>query len=1157
MAARFVIGRAGSGKTHHCIEQIVRRLREAPLGPPIWWILPKQATFTAERELTCAWGLAGFCRARIVSFEMLGESVLADCGGGAVPQVTSAGRRMILGHLLRRHEDQLRFFKSSARQAGLAGELDRTFSELERCGKDLDAIDSLITDLAGAEPDLSTSTLLDKLSDLRLIYAAYSGYLGQDRLDPHRRLQQVRTCIENCRLIQNADVFVDGFYDFTEFERRILASVAKVSACTEIALLMDPDSPVVQSSKLDSDELGLFFRTEETYRRAWMALSDHGVAIDAPLLLRGQRRFHNPSLAHLEKHLFGRSVKVDRQSQGIALMEAPDRRLEVDAAAREIRALMNRGYRMRDIGVMVRDLDAYRELIDASFGEHGISYFADRRRSAVHHPLPQLIRSLLMLPLHHFPHDALMTMLKCGLCALSLDEADEVENYVLLHRIRGAAWMDTGRWLFRRDKTRGADDELAPAELFEVSRIDALRQRFIAPIRPFIDAFPSGSTFTVRQLVKGLFDVLESFGVRQTIADWMLTVADAGDIQQRGEHEQVWAETVGMLQQLVDVMGDEPVTPEDFLQILDSGLSEFDLALAPATLDQVIVGAVERSRMPELKCIIVMGLSEGEFPRAARDASLISDGERLALRRRNIEIDPDGKRRQLNESFLGYIALSGASELLLATRPAADDEARPMAPSSFFRRIEATFPAAPVTRLERDAGATLNTIGTPRQLVTALMHRVSDGPSRDHAATWASLYQWLAVHECRSDAIDVMRHRAWPALKYDNAAALSPEIVEKMFKSPLKASISRLETFAACPFKHFARYGLSLREREDAQVTAIDLGNVYHGVLERLVRQMIAGRGDWATISEARIQDAALEVGKALRGELFLENQRAEYLLLRVEKTLEQVIASQEACAQRGSGFRPKWAELKFGAGEVLPPLMLTTDAGQQVELRGIIDRVDLLEKQSAVAVIDYKLSDRSLALDEVYHGLSLQLLTYLLVLQANGEALEGKKLTPAAAFYVKLLRRLDSVKHPDDAPDPSDPQFDLKVKPRGVLNSAYLSAFDSRLVAGEKSQMLQARILKDNRVGDRRSSDAAEPTEFSALLRHVQRKLTTLAAALLDGQIHVRPYQMGQTTPCPRCEYRPVCRFELPMNRYLQLTVRGREAVLDELLVAEASHAG
>ena len=65
MGVRFIIGRAGTGKTRHCFDAIVAGLRADPLAvAPIYWILPKQATFSAERELTTRSGLGAFSRAR-------------------------------------------------------------------------------------------------------------------------------------------------------------------------------------------------------------------------------------------------------------------------------------------------------------------------------------------------------------------------------------------------------------------------------------------------------------------------------------------------------------------------------------------------------------------------------------------------------------------------------------------------------------------------------------------------------------------------------------------------------------------------------------------------------------------------------------------------------------------------------------------------------------------------------------------------------------------------------------------------------------------------------------------------------------------------------------------------------------------------------------
>ena len=138
MAVTFVMGRAGSGKSRRCFDAIVAGAARDPLGPPIYWLLPKQATFTAERELTCCSGLEAFCRARVVSFDEFGRDIFNECGGSSIPEITPLGRQMILGHLLRQHRTKLRFFSQVARQPGLAAELDATFAEFERSGKTAD-----------------------------------------------------------------------------------------------------------------------------------------------------------------------------------------------------------------------------------------------------------------------------------------------------------------------------------------------------------------------------------------------------------------------------------------------------------------------------------------------------------------------------------------------------------------------------------------------------------------------------------------------------------------------------------------------------------------------------------------------------------------------------------------------------------------------------------------------------------------------------------------------------------------------------------------------------------------------------------------------------------------------------------------------------------
>lgn len=406
--------------------------------------------------------------------------------------------------------------------------------------------------------------------------------------------------------------------------------------------------------------------------------------------------------------------------------------------------------------------------------------------------------------------------------------------------------------------------------------------------------------------------------------------------------------------------------------------------------------------------------------------------------------------------------------------------------------------------------------------------------------------------------MDTMRFRAWKALSYSNKAKLSKSVALKLFPSPLHASVTRIESFAACPFKHFARYGLELRERQDDEaVSALDLGNVYHHVLEHVVGSMLEHKQRWQDVPpaerQALIHAVAQDVGQRLRGEILLSTARNRYLLQRIEETLAEVTAGQAAVAKRGA-FAPAFAELTFGPQRDarLPGLEIETPHKRQVVLQGKIDRVDVLADEAAVAVIDYKLSGNALSLDRVYHGLSLQLLTYLLVLRENGQRLGGKPLTPAAAFYVRLLRQLDDVKHPDDCPE--EALLDLRVKPRGIFEGKYLSHLDASCAKGQ-SEVVNAYLKTDGTPGNKGRTDVADAGEFAALIDHVRRRIGELADLILEGRIDLHPYQIRGVSPCPNCEFRPVCRFDPAINRYHHLDPMGREDVLKR--VSDAGQGG
>lgn len=1132
MGVRFVIGRAGAGKTRHCFDRIVKMVRAEPWGKPILWIVPKQATFETERALTAA--LGAFARVRIFSFENFGDAVLAECGGAARSEVTPRGRQMILGWILRSMKDQLQYFGGVAGHAGLIAKLDATFVELERFGKtpgDLEA--------AGDE---AADTFGKKIADLKKIYQSYLEFLGQDRVDPHRRLQEVLFRMEGCKLLKDASIFIDGFLDYRETERLMIAGMAK--ACGELAItvLADLKAQVFSNPDLIPDETGLFYRTEMAYRELFITLRKEHVAVDSPVMLREPARFKSKSLARIEREFLQHVIDPGAAAE---FFRCEDRRGEAMCAAAQAALLAMKGMRYRDILVLCRDIDDYADYLAAAFAEHGVACFIDRRRTVAHHPLLQLLRGIFIMVRQNWPHDAVMSVLKTGLAGLELDEADELENYVLAHRIRGEKiWIADEPWTFHHRRMVGYEEEELVDEKLASREADRLRKKASAPIARFTQQI-NESALTVKQRAVAVFTLLEDLKVRQKLGEWMRLAENENDLEQQAEHEQMWNRLVDLFDEMVQLLGEQPVSFEDFADIVDAGAESFDLALTPPTVDQVLIGQIDRTRSGQHRATILLGMNEGQFPLVATEDSILNDAERAELKNRKLDLEGDTQQKRRGENLLAYLAMTRSSDRMILTRSIADSGGRQTMASMYWRMLgnpEGT-----------KFGPRLEDISTCTQAVSRLIKWVRLGAKSSPVPE--GVYQWLHAAG-GDDAIAKLRDQAWPALQYDNAAKLQSDTAAALFHRPLLASVSQLETFAACPFKHFLRYGLRLEMREEEEPSVLDFGNLYHEALRKMVVATLRDKLDWANLPEKLARDlvwnSTEEVGKELRQELMISSARNRHLLGWIGRTLEKVTASQRAIFKRGQ-FRPVLAEMVFGKGGETPALTLITPKGNRLDLRGKIDRVDLHQNGRAFSVIDYKTSSKRLELDRVWHGVSLQLLIYLLVIQEYGQKLWGNQCEAAAGFYVELLRRLQSVSDPREAPGPGDAKFDLRHKPRGLVRVDYLAAFDDQLAPGTISDVLHVQLKKDGGLGEK-INEAISGEDLKLLLDHVRQKVAELADRILDGNVEAHPYRLGTETPCPHCDYRSICRFQTGVNRYLHIQPLGRKVVLEQLKGTGAS---
>ncbi|MBK8270255.1 MAG: PD-(D/E)XK nuclease family protein [Planctomycetes bacterium] len=251
--------------------------------------------------------------------------------------------------------------------------------------------------------------------------------------------------------------------------------------------------------------------------------------------------------------------------------------------------------------------------------------------------------------------------------------------------------------------------------------------------------------------------------------------------------------------------------------------------------------------------------------------------------------------------------------------------------------------------------------------------------------------------------------------------------------------------------------------------------------------------------------------------------------------------------------------EKQFAADRenALPSLRIRASSGDIVLIRGKIDRIDFVHSgptQLAV-VFDYKRTlGKRLKLDEVYHGIALQLLAYLLVLRDAGERSGHPFVVPGGAFYIPLLASHTRVTHPSDADDPEFNAFN-GLRPRGIVDFDWIEHIDPAMKDSGKSQAFAvARKKTDGEISNVNISDAVRTGVMLPLLDHVRSRMTELVDQWMEGDIRVNPIRMGNRIPCSTCPFRSVCRFEFSTHRVRTLPPMSRAAVMDALLPRPAS---
>lgn len=1094
LGLRFILGRAGAGKTSRCLAEISGELRKDPAGPGMVFLVPEQATFQTEHALLrhCP----GVLRAQVLSFRRLAYRVLLEAGGAVRPHIGELGKQMVLRALTNRRRGELQVFQRMAGLSGFGAKLAGVLAELKLyrlTPRDLQAAGTV---LAQDDP------LRDKLGDLALLYGDLEDYLAGRYTDPDDYLALLAARAPLAASLRGASFWLDAFAGFTPAEYLVLEAVLGVAGRMTVALCLDP-----------GEEGDLFINSRETRATLEFLARRTGHAVEPPLVLDDVPRLALfPACGHLERHFFRRpSPPWPDIPTGISLLAATDRRAEVEAAAREmVRLAREEGLRFREMLVLVRDLEPYRDLLTTVLADFQIPFFIDYKRPVAGHPLVELIRGALGCALEDWSFGAVFRYLRTDLVNVAADRVDELENYVLAYGMRGGQW--TTAW--SRGSSPGAQ-ELA-------ARADQTRRDVAGPLAALHRVLTQAPS--VREMTGALYGFLVDLGVPGRLEEWAAAATDGGRLAEAAEHAQIFAAVVELFDQVVEALGEEAMSLAEYASVLEDGLAALRLGLIPPGLDQVLVGSLDHSRNPEVRAAFVLGVNEGLLPARPPVGGFFTDAERERLAEAGMVLAPGARRRLLDEEYLVYLALTRASERLSVSYALAGEDGAALAPSLVVHRLREMLPGL----TEASPGGALDQVTRPAntlsQLAVKLREAKAGGVLDD---TWRAVYNWALGHW--RQRLSVLTG----ALDYHNREKPLPrEVCGTLFKSPLSTAVSRLEQFRACPFAHFLSYGLRLRERPVYELSPPDLGQFFHQALHLVGLRLAARNWGDLTIAEstALVRQVTGELAPGLANEILLSTARYRHLIGKLGRLLERSVQALAEHDRRGD-FRPVALEAVFGPGGELPLLVFDLGEGASLELAGRIDRIDRARDAAGreyLRIIDYKSGPVDLNLNEVYQGVRLQLLVYLYAALSHWR--ESGQVLPGGVFYFQVQDPLLVAEGP---PEPAAAaRLALReFKMRGLVlgDPTLVHLMDNQLTSGY-SDLIPVGLRADG--GFYSSSAVLGPAEFEALLEHVRKLLMATGREILDGVVDIAPYRQKNTDACRFCGYRPVCRFDPLLER-------------------------
>lgn len=1132
----IISGRSGCGKTQR-LAAVMGAI--AAGGEKCLMIVPDQSTFENERMFLRMLGpvLAG--NVLVFGFTRLCEYIFENTGGRKLHCIDDGDRQLIMSLALEETKDSLNLFSSEKRRGEYIKTLLQTVTDYKKWGITPD----MLKEAAGKTED---SMLREKLRETALVYRSYNAilekggngeninlsentseneektYLQGQRIDPFDMTEAALESLYGTSLFCNMVVGVDSFRDFTARQTRLLLEIMKRSRDFYMTVTDQPGA---------ADSSGLFASTRANRRVFEAGAKDMEIALGKPQVLLENTRYKSDELLYLERNFLSGSGEVfEEEPENIELAQCDSIYDEASFAACRINALVQeKGYRYGDICVVFRHAQSYGPLLAGTFEKYGIPCFCDVSEDIRVKPLIKLIKGCMLAAVSSFDREEVLRVMKTGLACVTDYETSIFENYLLM-------WSLSGKELLKPFSANpaGLGAEFGGRERQQLQELENIRQRIMLPLEKFKE---SCEDTDCQGISKALYTLLKELKTDEQI-EAMYRRLTAIELSSKGEEEiRLWEMMMEILDKMVLILGNTPVTLKRYSELMELQIQAAKIAFIPQGIDRVTIGQADRIRLSGAKAVFVVGAIEGQFPTVPVEEGIFSDREKKEMFSLGLPASDFFEEVLNKEKFIAYYVLSAPSERLFVSWYRTSLAGDVNEPSLIVRELLRIFPELKV-RLEQAGCADAQELlwaEKPAFELCALKYSEKDSDS--FAAGLTSYFEKSPVYKTKMKAIK-------RAVSREHSSIEDPKIAKALFGKSFAMTASQAEKYHLCPFSYFCTYGLKARERKQAKMTPSEYGTIIHYILENYFKSFVPGEKQSQEEISRTVGSLLEEYGEKYLGRESKENHALMFLLEKLrDNAVALIMRISEELVQ--SEFVPRSFELNIGTD--VPPYRIKTEEGDSIAVYGVIDRVDVMEKngETYIRIIDYKTGKKDFKLSDILFGLNMQMLIYMEALCKGVQKKTGKEPVPAGILYMpsgSLFVDSDFSMNREKI----KAEVDKKRKMSGLVLDN-----DTVIHGMEKDAAgiyLPVKVTKDGKYSGAESLINA--AEIKKIFDKINSILKQMVTELLKGHIPQIPAK-GTVDACAWCPYWQTCGYQEGMDTK-EVSKIGKASVMEALNAEE-----